>query len=286
MREDLIKDIKRVIRIIIASLIIAANIKIFVNAGSLFPGGFTGLSILIQRSFDKFLGIKIPYSPVNIILNAIPAWFCFKAIGKKFTGFSCLCIVLTSIFTDIIPALPITYDVLLISIFGGIVMGAGISICLSAEATSGGTDFIAMYISQKYGKDAFSYIFAGNMVLLAIAGFLFGWDAALYSIIFQFSSTQVIHMLNKKYQKNTLLIVTSKPEEVEDAIYAITHHGATRIEAKGAYTNIERPLVYSIVSSENVKKVMTVIRKIDEDAFVNVIKTDDVEGNFYIPPMD
>lgn len=286
MREDLIKDIKRVIRIIIASLIIAANIKIFVNAGSLFPGGFTGLSILIQRSFDKFLGIKIPYSPVNIILNAIPAWFCFKAIGKKFTGLSCLCIVLTSIFTDIIPALPITYDVLLISIFGGIVMGAGISICLSAEATSGGTDFIAMYISQKYGKDAFSYIFAGNMVLLAIAGFLFGWDAALYSIIFQFSSTQVIHMLNKRYQKNTLLIVTSKPEEVEDAIYAITHHGATRIEAKGAYTNIERPLVYSIVSSENVKKVMTVIRKIDEDAFVNVIKTDDVEGNFYIPPMD
>lgn len=286
MREDLIKDIKRVIRIIIASLIIAANIKIFVNAGSLFPGGFTGLSILIQRSFDKFLGIKIPYSPVNIILNAIPAWFCFKAIGKKFTGLSCLCIVLTSIFTDIIPALPITYDVLLISIFGGIVMGAGISICLSAEATSGGTDFIAMYISQKYGKDAFSYIFAGNMVLLAIAGFLFGWDAALYSIIFQFSSTQVIHMLNKRYQKNTLLIVTSKPEEVENAIYAITHHGATRIEAKGAYTNIERPLIYSIVSSENVKKVMTVIRKIDEDAFVNVIKTDDVEGNFYIPPMD
>lgn len=286
MREDLIKDIKRVIRIIIASLMIAANIKIFVNAGSLFPGGFTGLSILIQRSFDEFLGIKIPYSPVNIILNAIPAWFCFKAIGKKFTGLSCLCIVLTSIFTDIIPALPITYDVLLISIFGGIVMGAGISICLSAEATSGGTDFIAMYISQKYGKDAFSYIFTGNMVLLAIAGFLFGWDAALYSIIFQFSSTQVIHMLNKRYQKNTLLIVTSKPEEVEDAIYAITHHGATRIEAKGAYTNIERPLVYSIVSSENVKKVMTVIRKIDEDAFVNVIKTDDVEGNFYIPPMD
>lgn len=286
MREDLIKDIKRVIRIIIASLIIAANIKIFVNAGGLFPGGFTGVSILIQRSFDKFLGIKIPYSPVNIILNAIPAWFCFKAIGKKFTGLSCLCIVLTSIFTDIIPALPITYDVLLISIFGGIVMGAGISICLSAEATSGGTDFIAMYISQKYGKDAFSYIFAGNIVLLAIAGFLFGWDAALYSIIFQFSSTQVIHMLNKRYQKNTLLIVTSKPEEVEDAIYAITHHGATRIEAKGAYTNIERPLVYSIVSSENVKKVMTVISKIDEDAFVNVIKTDDVEGNFYIPPMD
>ena len=286
MKDGLKKDIKRVVNIVLASLVIAANIKIFVNAGGLFPGGFTGVSILIQRSFDKFLGIKIPYSPINIMLNAIPAWFCFKAIGKKFTGLSCLCIVLTSIFTDIIPTVPITYDVLLISIFGGILMGAGISICLYAEATSGGTDFIAMYISQKYGKDAFGYIFAGNMILLAVAGYLFGWDAALYSIIFQFCSTQVIHMLNKRYQKNTLLVVTNKPEEVEAAIYTITHHGATRIEAKGAYTNTERPIVYSIVSSENVRKVMAAIKKIDEEAFVNVIKTDEVEGNFYIPPMD
>lgn len=286
MRYEVKKDIIRFVRIVLASLVIAANIKIFVNAGGLFPGGFTGVSILIQRSFNKFLGIMIPYAPVNIALNAIPAWFCLKAIGKKFTGLSCLCIVLTSIFTDIMPAIPITYDVLLISIFGGIVMGLGISICLSAEATSGGTDFIAIYISQKYGKDAFSYIFAGNMILLAIAGFLFGWDAALYSIIFQFSSTQVIHMLNKRYQKNTLLVVTNKPEEVEAAIYTITHHGATRIKAKGAHTNTERPIVYSIVSSENVKKIMSAIKKIDEDAFVNVIKTDEVEGNFYIPPMD
>ena len=95
MREDLIKDIKRVIRIIIASLIIAANIKIFVNAGSLFPGGFTGLSILIQRSFDKFLGIKIPYSPVNIILNAIPAWFYLQLQDFSLVGMR-LCILLSS----------------------------------------------------------------------------------------------------------------------------------------------------------------------------------------------
>lgn len=286
MSKELKKDCKRIAQIILASLVIAANIKIFVNAGGLFPGGFTGISILIQRSFDKFLGIKIPYSPINIVLNAIPAFFCFKAIGKKFTGLSCLCIVMTSIFTDILPAIPITYDVLLISIFGGIVMGGGIAICLAAEATSGGTDFIAMYISQKHGIDAFGYIFVGNMILLGIAGLLFGWDAALYSIIFQFCSTQVVQMTNKRYQKNTLLVVTEKPEEVEDTIYEIAHHGATRIEAKGAYTNKERPIVYSIVSSEDVKKVVTAIKKVDEDAFVNVIKTHDVDGNFYIPPMD
>lgn len=286
MSKEFKKDCKRVILIILASLVIAANIKIFVNAGGLFPGGFTGVSILIQRSFDKFMGIKIPYSPINILLNAVPAFFCFKAIGKKFTGLSCLCIVLTSIFTDILPSVPITYDVLLISIFGGIVMGCGIAICIGAEATSGGTDFIAMYISQKHGIDAFGYIFAGNIIMLTIAGLLFGWDAALYSIIFQFCSTQVVQMSNKRYQKNTLLVVTEKPEEIVDVIYKIAHHGATRIEAKGAYTNKERPIVYSIVSSEDVKKVVSAIKKIDEEAFVNVIKTSDVEGNFYIPPMD
>lgn len=286
MNKKLKKDIVRIIRIIFASLIMAANIKIFINAGGLFPGGFTGVSILIQRSCNKFLGLSIPYSPINIVLNAIPAIICIKAIGKKFTGLSCLCIVLTSIFTDMIPAIPITYDMLLIAIFGGILMGTGISLCLSAEATSGGTDFIAMYISQKYGIDAFGYIFAGNMILLAIAGALFGWDAALYSIILQFCSTQVIHMTHKRYQKNTLLVVTEKPEQVEDTIYKIAHHGATRIEAQGAYTNKKRPLVYSIVSSDDVKKVVSAIKKVDEDAFVNVIKTDDLAGNFYIPPMD
>lgn len=280
------KDLKRIAMIIVASLVMALNIKVFVNAGGLFPGGFTGISILIQRCFSKFLGIRIPYSPINILLNAIPAAFCFKAIGKKFTGLSCLCIALTSIMADIIPAIPITYDVLLISIFGGIVMGAGISICLAAEATSGGTDFIAMYISQKHGIDAFGYIFFGNIFLLTIAGLLFGWDAALYSIIFQFCSTQVVQISNKRYQKNTLLIVTDKPEEVEDIIYNIAHHGATRIEAKGGYSNKERPIVYSIVSSDDVKKVVSEIKKIDDDAFINVIKTDDVEGNFYLPPID
>ena len=285
-KEEFRKDCKRVLLIVLASLIIAATIKIFVNAGGLFPGGFTGISVLIQRCFDKFLGIHVPYAPISIVLNSIPAYICFKAIGKKFTGLSCLCIVLTSIFTDMIPALPITYDMLLISIFGGFAMGFGTGICLTADGTSGGTDFIAMFISQKHGIDAFGYILMGNMVLLTIAGLLFGWDAALYSIIFQFCSTQVVQISNKRYQRNTLLVVTDQPEAVIDVIFQIAHHGATRIEAKGAYTKKDRPIIYSIVSSDEVKKIVAAIKKIDEDAFVNVIKTHEISGNFYIPPMD
>lgn len=286
IRDVFRKDMKRIALVVAAALVISMTIKIFVNAGGLFPGGFTGVAVLLQRCFATYLGLKLPYSVIYLLLNGIPAYISFKTIGKKFTGLSCLCIVLTSIFTDLIPAVPITYDMLLISIFGGITMGMGISLCLIAEATSGGTDFVAMYFSQKHGIDAFGYILAGNIVMLAVAGLLFGWDGALYSIIFQFCSTQVVHTTNKRYKRNTLLIVTAYPEAVAEAIYRVTYHGATKLEATGSYTGKDRPIVYSIVSSDKVKKCLVAIKKIDPEAFVNVIKTDEITGNFYIPPMD
>lgn len=92
-------------------------------------------------------------------------------------------IVVSGILTDIVPSFPMTQDILLISIFGGLINALAISLCLFANATSGGTDFIAIFLSEKYGIDSWNYIFAGNVVILGIAGALFGWDKALYSII-------------------------------------------------------------------------------------------------------
>ena len=134
---DLKKDTKRILVIILAALLMAVNIKTFVQAGNLLPGGATGLTLLIQRAVKLFFDLDIPYSPINILLNAIPAFIGFKFIGKKFTIYSCLMILLVGLFADLIPAYTITDDVLLVSIFGGIINGTAISICLSVEATSG-----------------------------------------------------------------------------------------------------------------------------------------------------
>ena len=112
------------------------------------------------------------------------------------------------------PSLEVTSDPLLISVFGGIINGCAISLCLSASATSGGTDFIAIYFSEKKGVDTWNYVLAGNVAMLVVAGLLFGWEKSLYSIIFQFVSTQVLHALYKRYQKQTLLIITDHPDEV------------------------------------------------------------------------
>lgn len=286
MSKQLRKDIIHFFLIVAASLIMAANIKNFVSAGTLFPGGFNGITVLVQRICLKYFDLAIPYTPVNLLLNAVPAVLSFRFIGKKFTMLSCLAIILTSIFTDILPSFPLTYDVLLISIFGGILMGVGISICLQAEATSGGTDFIAMFLSQRYGIDAFNYIFAGNVVMLLVAGAIFGWDSALYSIIFQFTSTEVVHIFYKRYKKNTMFIVTDYPDEVVNIIYRITHHGSTRMQGLGTYAKRERAVIYSVVANDEIKKVIAEIQRLDENAFINVLKTEQLDGNFYIPPTE
>ncbi len=280
------EEARRLILIVIASVIMAANIKSFVQAGGLFPGGFNGLTILIQRSAQKFAGIALPFTLINFLLNAVPAVISFKFIGKKFTIYSCLMIVLTSVLTDIIPAVPITEDVLLICIFGGIINGFAIGLCLMGRATSGGTDFIAVALSNRLNIDAWNYVFLGNAAMLVVAGLLFGWEQALYSIIFQFASTQVVRMLNARYKRNTLFIISDDSEEIYDRIRQTTHHSATMFHGTGLYNGEPRTMLYTVISGDQVKEMTKTVREIDPHAFINVIKTDQVAGNFYQQPDD
>ena len=270
----------------LASLLMAVNIKSFVRTGGLYPGGATGLTILLQHIAQTFLHMEVPYTLMNVALNAVPVYIGFRFIGKKFTLYSCLMIFLTGIFTDIVPGYTITYDILLVSVFGGIINGLVISICLMVNATTGGTDFIAIFLSEKKGMDSFNIILGINMLILAAAGILFGWDKALYSIIFQYVSTQVLHVLYKKYQQQTLFVVTNKPQEISDAISRETHHGATILEGEGSYDHCNRYVVYSVVSSAESKRIVRLIREIDPQAFVNAIRTEQLAGRFYQKPTE
>ena len=286
MKFDIKKDAKRIVVICLAAVIMALNIKTFVRAGGLYPGGVTGLTILIQRSAEMFFHIEIPYTVVNLLLNAIPIYIGFRYIGKKFTLYSCLVIVLGSVLTDLLPGFVITYDTLLISIFGGMINGLVISLCLMMEATTGGTDFIAIFLSEKKGMDSFNLMLGVNAVIIAIAGVLFGWDKALYSIIYQYASTQVLHALYKKYQQVTLFIVTNQPNEVCDEIYRISNHGATILEGQGSFEHCERNVVYSVVSGAESKKVIRSVKNVDPNAFVNAMRTQQLSGRFYQKPAE
>lgn len=286
MSFELKKDGRRIIVICFAAVIMAVNTKTFVRTGGLYPGGVMGLTILIQGIFEKFLHMEIPYTVVNLLLNMIPIYIGFRYIGKKFTVYSCLMIVLTSVLTDIIPGYAITSDTLLISIFGGMISGFVISLCLIMNATTGGTDFIAIFLSEKKGVDSWNLIMGVNVIIILLAGLLFGWDKAFYSIIFQYASTQILHMLYKRYQKQTLFIVTNQAKDVCTAINNISKHGATILQGEGSYEHCERDIVYSVVSKEESKAVIREVKKVDPSAFVNALRTEELFGRFYQRPTE
>ena len=281
-----IRKLRKILVITFAALLMAANINTFVEAGGLYPGGATGITVLIRRVAELWFNIELPYTLVIVILNAIPIYIGFRYIGKKFTIYSVYMIVMTGIFSDMLPTYAITYDTLLVSIFGGIINGLAISICLIQGATSGGTDFLAIFFSDRKGMDSWNMILAINVVILGSAGLLFGWDKALYSIIFQYASTQVLHTLYTRYQKETLFIVTNKPEEICVIISDLTSHGATLIEGEGSYEHCERNVVYSVLSREEYKKVVRAIKKVDPEAFVNTLRTEEISGQFYKRPEE
>lgn len=279
------RDLITLICVIVGSLISAINIKTFVQTGGLFPGGFTGLTVFIQRFSEKFFDISISYSVVNYSLNAIPAYIGYKMVGKRFTMYSILMIILSGIFVEIIPATVVTGDVLLIAVFGGIINGIAMGIALRGNASSGGTDFIAMWISKRTNASAWNYVLGMNAVLLVAAGYLFGWDKALYSIIYQFCSTQTINMMHTRYKRVTLFIVTSKPDEIIEGLLDYTHHGVTRFEGVGGYSGQIRTLLYTVIDFSEMKKVMIRVREIDSTAFINATKTESLEGRYYVEPI-
>jgi uncharacterized membrane-anchored protein YitT (DUF2179 family) len=285
-----IYTLRRLFLVIFGGALMAFNINTFVHAGGLLPGGFTGLSLLIQEIFRHYFNLHVPFSAMYYTLNLVPAIFCFIYIGRKFTLYSVLMIIVTGLLTDWMPAMFIdfirVYDTLLSAVFGGIINAVSISMCLYADATSGGTEFIAIYISEKYRKDAWNYILAGNCVILVAAGFLFSLDKALFSIIFQYVTTLSLGVLYKNYQQSSLLIITHMPKEISQEIYDSTGHGATRFEGFGCFGNNPRTLIYSVVTTSQVKKLIPAIKKIDSEAFINVIKTEQLNGSFYQKPKD
>ena len=283
---NLKRDGRRLAAVCAAALVSAFNLRAFVNGAGLFPGGATGMAVLLQSIADKYLQLQIPYAVLNLALNAVPVWIGFKFIGKKFTLLSLIYVVLSSVLTDLLPPMQLTDNSLLLAVFGGIIGGFAISLCLNADATSGGTDFISIYMSERRGVDFFGVMLGCNVAMLAVAGLLFSWERALYSIIYQYVSTQVVQTLFARYQKQTLFIVTREPEKVYQIIRETTHHAATLLRGEGLYEQQERYMLYSVVSRAEARRLVERVRAADEGAFINSIRTQALSGRFYQRPND
>lgn len=280
------RDIKVLIMVIFSAFGYSIAMKAFVEAGSLFPGGFAGLSRLFSACLDEFFGINISFSVIYLLLNIFPTILVYRYVGKKFTIYSVLQYSLTSIFTSILPSFPLTKDLLLIAVFGGILHGFSISVALRAGASSGGTDFLAIFFANKYNKSTWNYVMGANAIVLITVGILFSWEQALYSIIYQFCNTQVVSALHNRYKLDTLYIVTKKPEEVSAAILKTCRHGITRMNGEGMYSHSDVSLLMMTANEYQIEAIVAAVRGIDDKAFITVNKTERIIGNYYQVPLD
>lgn len=270
--------------VLVSAALQAYVIHVFVQPANLLSSGFTGLAILIDKITSMF-GVTFPTFAGMIALNIPVALICWKSISKRFVIFSMLQVFVAAFLLRALTFEPLLREPILMVVFGGFLYGLSIAIALRGGASTAGTDFISLMVSNKTGKSIWGLVFAGNCCVLLIFGALFGWTAAAYSIIFQFISTKAIEMFYHRYDCVTLQITTTKPDEVLEAYHKHFKHGSSCFEGIGGRSRERYWLINTVVSSYEVRDIVSLVRVQDGDAIVNVFRTEDFYGRFYRKPV-
>ncbi len=272
--------------VIISALIYSVNMNSFVVSANIFPAGFAGISRLFSGILFDYFNINISFSVIFFLMNMSVTFFVFTKLGRKFAIFSIIWFSCTTLFTLILPPFLITDDQLLNAVFGGIINGIAIGIALKNNASSGGTDFIAIYMSIKKNMPMWNYIMGLNVIILILAGFSFGWEKSLYSIIFQYSCIQVINVIHDEYKLSNLFIVTEKSDEVVAAFYKTCRHGITKINAEGEHSHKPKILLFTTINTNQLPEVINAIKKADPKVFITVNHSERIIGNYYQKPLE
>ncbi len=277
-----------IIAVIISSILQTFVIQAFIQPAGLLSSGFTGIALLIDKISTAFFGHSISISFLLIALNLPVAILCFKSISKRFVFYSLLQVFFSSTFLDILNFKPFfgTNDAILNVIFGGFLYGICIVLALKGRASTGGTDFIALYVSNKKGKSIWNYVFVFNVILLCIFGILFGWTEAGYSILFQYVTTKTISTFHQRYVRVTLQMTTSKPNIVVDAYIRNFRHGLSCVDAIGGYSKKSVTVIHTVVSSYEVPDIVETMKMVDPYIIINSFKTEQFYGRFYQAPLE
>lgn len=284
-KNKMVRRVITIVAVIASALLQTFVIQAFIRPANLLSGGFTGVAILIDR-ITSLYGYSFSTSLGMLALNIPVAFLCSKSISVRFTFYSMMQVFLASFFLKVLHFQPMFNDVMLNVVFGGFLYGIGIVIALRGNASTGGTDFIALYVSNKTGRSIWEYVFAGNVLILCISGFIFGWIYAGYSILFQYISTRTISAFHHRYERVTLQITTSKAEAVIRAYIAHYRHGISCVDAVGGYSHKKMNLLHTVVSSYEVPDIVALMREEDPHVIVNMIKTENFYGGFYQAPME
>ncbi len=283
----------------ISSLIQAFSLRIFFVPANLASGGVSGISQLINHltKTETYPGWPIG---LMVLIGNIPLFLLGWRFlgGRRFALRTAFAIVTYSLFTDLILNLPLfdpsgaamalvndlQGDIFLNSLYGAIVSGVGYGLVYRARGTSGGSDILARILNHYRGVSMTqSYLIVDTAVILG-AGFVFGWKEALYAMITLYVSGIVSEtVLEGGGTVRTAMIVTKEAAAVSQRVLDELERGVTVLEGTGAYTGVERPVLYCVINRSEVATLKAIVHEIDPQAFMVIGTAHEALGEGFKP---
>jgi len=285
------KDLRVTLAMIIGTLIYCFSVVFILDLGEFYAGGVTGVSQLLSRILQK-LGVTVSKS-IFIALFNIPLFVIgFRGVSKKFAYLS-----LGSILVQVISvygfevmrdkagldlfAKSLGDEKIILAIFGGLMCGIGSGISLRSGASTGGLDIISQYLSFKKNMSFTSVSLTIDAIIITLGGVVAGdVRIAVYTLIRLIIHILVLDRIHTVYNFMKIQVVSPKKEELRQELLARFNHGMTIYKAQGGYTGQDLYVLEIIVSSFEVADYKTVIKKVDQKAFISVAAVKEIDGNF------
>ena len=274
IKNNSLKRIITFIMLIVGSIIAAAALECFLIPNTILDGGITGISIILFKLF------KIPLWLLVVVLN-IP----FLYIGFRNMGYNFLIRALTSMlsfalflsFFELVQ--PFTEEILLATIFGGALLGLGVGIVIHFGGCVDGTESVAIVISKKTSLSVGQVVLFFNLIIFGIAGFIFGFDRAMYSLLTYVITFKVIDFVSEGLeQAKAAMIITSKGTDLSKEIYKKLGRTTTTIKGKGLISG-EKEVLYCVLTRIEIFELRHLVEEMDESAFVTILDVSDIIGN-------
>lgn len=274
-RKNKIKStVLKYVFIFIGSLLTAVGLEEFLIPNNIIDGGIVGVSIITSYLTDLPLGI------FTTLFNIPFLFMGYKNIGKSFVVSSVFAIISLAFWTSIFhPIQKFTGDVLLATVFGGVIVGVGVGLIIRYGGSLDGTEMVAIVLNRKSMFSVGQIVMFFNLFILSSAGLVFGWDKAMYSLIAYFIAFKTIDVtIEGLDEAKAAIIISDNADEIADAITCRLGRGVTYLEGCGGYSKQEKKILYSVITRIEVAKLKTIILDKDINAFVTVTDVSDMMG--------
>lgn len=274
--------------IVLGSIIMAAGYVFFISPNMIVPGGVFGISIVIHyltKGIFDFAPEGLPVGMMGLIMNIPLTIAGIKILGPRFGIKTVVGFILASVFMDLLtmwwgeaPLVP--DDVLLSSLFGGVLIGFGLGLIFRSKATSGGSDIIAMIFAKYTRMPVGQMLIIVDSVIVLLGLIVFqDWRIPLYSWIVIFVTGKVIDIVLQGLSVDkTLFVISDKADQIKDVIMMDLRRGGTFLQGHGMFNNDPKQIIFTVVNRKEVGMLLDYIRDIDPDAFVTVLDANEILG--------